>query len=145
MIEDSTQRGNDQSIGTKEKRGLSDSLCVKSSPNADRRSFLALVGVAVGTGAVGSVAADDQGDDEAGTSEDEDEIDGGEAERPPGTDALLGYIEARYGDRLDEDQRAEVAEQIAGSLESAAVIGEVDLENGDEPAFRFSAYRGDES
>lgn len=108
---------------------------------ADRRSFLALVGITVGAASsAGSVVANEEQADEETESANEEE-----AERPAEADALLGYIDARYGDRLDKDQRAEVGEQIAGSLEDAATVGEVELENGDEPAFRFQADRGEES
>ena len=143
MVEDSALQDREQPGETGEPREASKSLRVGSSPIAGRRSFLALVGVAVGSGAVGSVVAND--DEDEAEPNGEDETNGGETEGPPGTDALFGYIEARYGDRLDGGRHEEVTEQIAGSLESAAAISEVDLENGDEPAFRFSAYRGDES
>lgn len=67
-----------------------------------------------------------------------------EEEAPPGTDALLDYVRARYGERLDEEALEIVREEIAGSLRSAEALREVPLENGDEPACAFRAWRADE-
>lgn len=142
MVKDSTKKESDQLLEMRGTRESSGSVRIEKLPFADRRSFLTLVGAAVGAGAVGSVAAEDEEDENGENGQSEDDT---ETEQPPGTDALFGYIEALYGDRLDAEQREEVTAQIAGSLESAAAIGEVELENGDEPAFRFQAYRGEES
>ncbi|MCL7417683.1 MAG: hypothetical protein M8354_07585, partial [Halalkalicoccus sp.] len=60
-------------------------------------------------------------------------------------EALLAYIEALYGDRLDEEDLSVVLGGIEGSLESASAFRKVGLENGDEPAYGFSAYRSDET
>lgn len=67
---------------------------------------------------------------------------GQEEEEPPGTEALLDYVEARWGDRLSEDEREQVRSSIAGNLRAASALDEVDLTNGDGPALRFHAYRG---
>ncbi len=66
-------------------------------------------------------------------------------EEPPGTEALLDYVEARWGDRLSEDEREQVRSSIAGNLRAASALDEVDLGNGDGPALRFHPYRGSES
>lgn len=59
-------------------------------------------------------------------------------------EALLAYVEASYGDRLDEEDLDVVLGGIEGSLESAAAFRDIGLENGDEPAYGFGAYRGGE-
>lgn len=66
-----------------------------------------------------------------------------DGEAPPGTDALVGYLEARYGDRLSEDDLEAIRSGVAGNLRAAASIGEVELANGEGPATLFRAYRGD--
>ncbi|WP_293028530.1 hypothetical protein [Natronococcus sp.] len=58
-------------------------------------------------------------------------------------EALLAYVVANYGDRFDDEDREVIREGIEGSLASADAFGDVELENADEPAYGFSAYRGD--
>lgn len=66
-------------------------------------------------------------------------------EEPPGTQALTEYVEARWGDRLSEEELEQVRSSIAGNLRAASALDEVDLENGDGPALRFHPYRGPEA
>lgn len=65
-------------------------------------------------------------------------------EHPPGTDELVAVLESAYGEHFDDERRAAVAKRVADFREAAAALREADLENGDEPAFGFRAYRGDE-
>lgn len=53
--------------------------------------------------------------------------------------ALAGAIRAEYGARLSRPDVATVTRQIQAGLDRAAQIRKVDLSNGDEPAFVFSA------
>ena len=60
-----------------------------------------------------------------------------------GVDALasaLGQVvRAQYGSRLSEADLATITRQIRNGLERAAQVRKVDLANGDEPDFVFSA------
>lgn len=64
-------------------------------------------------------------------------------EEPPGTDALVEYVRARWGDRLSDDELEQIRSSVAGQLRAASSIAEVPLENGDGPATAFRAYRGE--
>jgi hypothetical protein len=55
--------------------------------------------------------------------------------------ALAGVIRAQYGDRLGEADLAAVTRQIENGLERAEKVRKVNLANGDEPDFVFSAIR----
>lgn len=57
---------------------------------------------------------------------------------------LFSIIKERYGDRLSEDELAEVKKGVDRIVEAAEKLREVRLENGDEPFFVFRPYRGDE-
>lgn len=63
---------------------------------------------------------------------------------PAGTVELLAYLDAKYGDRFDTERRDELRERVAGFQEAGETLSEAGLENGDEPAFSFAAYRGEE-
>lgn len=67
-----------------------------------------------------------------------------DADLPPGTEGLLAYVEANYGDQLSDEQLDGVQEGIAGNLRAAAAVDEVDLDYTTGPAFTFTAYRGDD-
>lgn len=97
-----------------------------------RRTFLALLGATAVASATNADAADE--------SEERSTESGAAAELDP-VEALLAYVEAAYGDRLDEDDRDVVLAGIEGSLDSAAALRKTGLENADEPAYGFSAYR----
>lgn len=62
-------------------------------------------------------------------------------DRPTGTEALAEFVEARYGERLDEPRREELRDRIAEYREAGEELEAFGLENGDEPAFAFRAYR----
>ncbi len=124
----------------------------------DRRSFMAVAGVAGGFGAFARgtgasvsgfgerFAKNDAANDDA-DSDGDDEGDGnneGVGDLPIGTEALVGYVEAHYGDRLSESDLESIEADIAADLEAAAAVSEVPLENSDAPAFGFAVYRGDE-
>ena len=56
--------------------------------------------------------------------------------------ALAGIVRMRYGSRLDATAMDEITRSIDGGLKGAASLRKVPLENGDEPAFIFRAWRG---
>jgi hypothetical protein len=87
------------------------------------------------------MTADDASDD--GTTG-EDGTAGDETDRPAGADELAAALEAAYGDRFDDDRREELRERVADVREAGETLSESDLSNGDEPAFAFRAYRGEE-
>ena len=60
------------------------------------------------------------------------------------TGILLELVKKRYGDRLTEEQIAEVEKQIKNNLETAEKLRSVELENGDEPYNVFKPYRREE-
>jgi hypothetical protein len=55
--------------------------------------------------------------------------------------ALAGAIRAQYGDRLSETDLGVITRQIQSSLERAAKVRKVPVNNGDEPDFLFSPIR----
>ncbi len=103
-----------------------------------RRSFLALVGLAATASTAQGAAAAEPAASASGASPALVDADLEPAE------ALLAYVEAVYGDRLDEADGETVLAGIEGSLASGEAFREVGLENADEPAFGFEAYRGEE-
>lgn len=102
----------------------------------DRRTFLTLLGAVV---AASGVAAG--GTDEVESAAKQSMASDATTERVDPAEALLAYVEASYGDRLDGDDLDVVLADIEESLDSAAALREVGLENADEPAYEFSAYR----
>jgi hypothetical protein len=67
-----------------------------------------------------------------------------EDSRPPGTDALVDHLEARYGDRFDDERLERLREVVAERREAGETLEEAGLENGDGPAPPFRPYRGGE-
>jgi len=57
---------------------------------------------------------------------------------------LFNMIRERYGERLSEEELAEVKKGVDRIVEAAEKLREIRLENGDEPFFVFRPYRGDE-
>ncbi|MQY83468.1 hypothetical protein GH157_07240 [archaeon] len=57
---------------------------------------------------------------------------------------LFNIIKERYGERLSDDELAEVKKGVEKIVEAAEKLREIRLENGDEPFFVFKPYRGDE-
>ena len=57
---------------------------------------------------------------------------------------LFNIIKERYGERLSEDELAEVRKGVDRMVEAAEKLREIRLENGDEPFFVFRPYRGEE-
>lgn len=100
-----------------------------------RRTFLTLLGATAVASATNAGAADE--------SEDRLTEPGAAAELDP-AEALLAYVVANYGDRLENEDLDVIRGGIEGSLDSAAAFREVGLENADEPAYGFAAYRGDQ-
>jgi len=58
-------------------------------------------------------------------------------------EALAGIVKMRYGTRLDDAAMKEITRGLDGGLKGAAALRKVPLENSDEPAFVFRAWRGD--
>jgi hypothetical protein len=57
---------------------------------------------------------------------------------------LFNIIKERYGERLSDDELAEVKKGVEKIVEAAEKLREIRLENGDEPFFVFRPYRGEE-
>jgi len=57
---------------------------------------------------------------------------------------LFNIIKERYGERLSDEELAEVKKGVQKIGEAAEKLREIRLENGDEPFFVFRPYRGDE-
>lgn len=64
-------------------------------------------------------------------------------DQPVGTEALLSYLEAKYGDMLTEDDLSTLEEEVAGNIATAQALDETALANGDDMALRFEPYRGE--
>ena len=60
------------------------------------------------------------------------------------SELLFNIIKERYGERLSEDELAEVKKGVDRIVEAAEKLREIRLENGDEPFFVFRPYRGEE-
>lgn len=89
--------------------------------------------------------ADETGDDATADSDAEEQpTDDESGSVPAGTVELLAYLDARYGDRFDAERREELQDRVADLREAGESLSEAELENGDEPAFTFAAYRGEE-
>ena len=56
-------------------------------------------------------------------------------------DARLAVVLARFGDRLDDADRAAVRTRIVEQVAEAAELRAVPLQNGDEPDFVFAPFR----
>ena len=61
------------------------------------------------------------------------------AEPLPEAEALSEVVRIQYGKNLSTEQMAEVKRSLSGRFRSAEAMKKVKLENGDEPAFVFSA------
>lgn len=61
------------------------------------------------------------------------------AETLPEAEALSEVVRIQYGKNLSAEQMAEVKRSLSGRFRSAEAMKKVKLENGDEPAFVFSA------
>jgi TATA-binding protein-associated factor Taf7 len=57
---------------------------------------------------------------------------------------LFNIIKERYGERLSNEELAEVKKGVDRLVEAAEKLREIRLENGDEPFFVFRPYRGEE-
>ena len=55
---------------------------------------------------------------------------------------LLAALEAQFGERWDDADRARVREQLAKGAVGGAALSDRALANGDEPDFVFHPYRG---
>lgn len=112
----------------------------------DRRTFLTMLSAAAAVTGVGTGTAANQATEAARGQENPSlDTEANETDDLEPAEALLAYVEALYGDRLDEEDREVILGGIEGSLASADAFGEVGLRNSDPPAYRFRAYRGDES
>ncbi len=57
---------------------------------------------------------------------------------------LFNIIKERYGERLSDEELAEVKKGVEKIVETAEKLREIRLENGNEPFFVFRPYRGEE-
>ncbi|MBA7686734.1 hypothetical protein ES703_95189 [subsurface metagenome] len=57
---------------------------------------------------------------------------------------LFNIVKERYGDRLSDEELAEVKKGVEKIVEAAEKLREIRLENGDEPFFVFKPYRGED-
>ena len=62
----------------------------------------------------------------------------------PDVDALLELLKGRYGDRLTAEQIEELRKAVAAASYRAVRMRAVPLDNGDEPAFVFRPFRGED-
>ena len=62
---------------------------------------------------------------------------------PQIVDALFELVRLKHGQRLNDDQLAEVRAGVEGVAKASEELRSVRLENGDEPLFVFKPYRGD--
>ncbi|MEA2526090.1 MAG: hypothetical protein QOF01_4820 [Thermomicrobiales bacterium] len=60
----------------------------------------------------------------------------------PIIDSRLAELTARFGDRFDDEQRAQVRARIARSVALADSLRTLPLTNADEPEIVFVPYRG---
>lgn len=106
-----------------------------------RRSLLQLLTALGGVGALSStvVAQDEQQSEQKTGANDQDD----DSVHPVGTEELLQYLAARYGDLLTQEEISELEDEVAGNIENAQRLDTVDLENGDDMALVFEAYRGE--
>ena len=59
-------------------------------------------------------------------------------------DALVEMLKGRYGGRLTDEQVEELRKSVAAASERAVQMRSVPLGNGDEPAFVFRPFRGED-
>lgn len=59
-------------------------------------------------------------------------------------DARLAALDARFGERWDAAQRAEVRSNLARGLELGETLRRAPLGNADEPEIVFVPYRGED-
>jgi len=64
-----------------------------------------------------------------------------EPKSPATADQLLAMLQARFPDRLDDEQWKQVRGKIEGQLRAAEELRKFALKNADEPATVFAAYR----
>ena len=62
----------------------------------------------------------------------------------PEVQLRLNIVTRLYGDRLDDEQLAEVRKGVEGIVEMADAMRAVKLQNGDEPMSVFSPHREEE-
>ncbi len=58
-------------------------------------------------------------------------------------EVLFALVHARYGERLTEEQLAELRDHVASLVERARALRAVRLKNSDEPAQPFAPFRAD--
>ena len=63
--------------------------------------------------------------------------------RDPEAEALFALVRSRYGERLTEEQLAELRAHVASQVERARTLRAIRLKNSDEPAQPFAPFRAD--
>lgn len=116
----------------------------KAPTGLRRRTVLSALAAAGFLGSTESAAAEN--DDDAIDGDDSADADAAaqQADVPVGTDALLAYVEANYGEQLNDDQLDDIRTRIAGILASGEAVGEFELAYTTDPAYAFEPYRGEE-
>jgi hypothetical protein len=69
------------------------------------------------------------------------EAESDEPKPPAAPDQLLALLQARFPDRLNDEQWKQVRGKIEGQLRAAEELRKFGLKNADEPATVFAAYR----
>ncbi|WP_224448219.1 hypothetical protein [Haloprofundus salilacus] len=108
-----------------------------------RRTVLGALAAAGFVGSAESVAAENDSASDGDDAVDADAV-AQQEDVPVGTDALLAYVEANYGDQLSDDQLDAVRTRLAGILASGEAVGKFELAYTTDPAYTFEPYRGEE-
>jgi len=58
-------------------------------------------------------------------------------------EAMIALVRGRYGDRLGPEELAAVRTAVEGLVQAAHALRAVRLDNSEEPAQPFAAYRAD--
>ncbi|WP_143423215.1 hypothetical protein [Halegenticoccus soli] len=101
-----------------------------------------VLGALAAAGAAGALTGPTGADASAAT--DESPSLAADDDAPPGTDALLAYVEVNYGDRLSDERLDAIRADVAADLRAAAAVDDVELDYTVGPAFEFRPYRGGE-
>jgi len=109
-----------------------------------RRDFGRVAATAAGLSLVPSLILVAAADQKSGGAEQETKPASQAPPAPsPEAQALAEIVKLRYGPRLDDAAMKEITRSLDGGLKSAAALRKVPLDNTEEPAFIFRAWRGD--
>ena len=57
------------------------------------------------------------------------------------TQILFSLVQTLYGSKVNRDELVEIQNQVEEIMESIEILRSIPLNNGDEPALRFTPYR----